>query len=182
MSTVTSPQLGLPFDFETLHTWTDSITVAESDAEGGSAARRLELEFSVHLTPTGARLRLVGPWPAEDSDAPCHPDAPAPRGVLWRAEVDLRAPGRSTISPPPDGGHRFSFATAHPLPELFTAPLAWAAEAGRWWKVPVEDLLMTMRRSLVLLDRHLENIRTPVRIPRRRRPATGRLCAVATAS
>jgi hypothetical protein len=182
MRTVDSPQLGLPFDFETLHTWTDTII----SAEAGPAGRQLELELSVHLTATGARLRLVGPWPAEEAGAPGRPDAPAPRGVLWRAEVDLRRPWRSTVSPPPEGGHHFSFATTHPFPELFTAPLAWAAEAGRWWKVPVEDLLMTMRRSLVLLDRHLERIRIPARrrgsASLRRGSATGPRRAVATAS
>lgn len=132
-------QLELPFAIDVMHTWTN--------AAGG-------LELTVTLTPTGARLLLVGPWPSD----------PAVHGVLWRGQVDLVHPGGTRLAPAPEGSFHLSrvvgFPTALPVPDCFTAPLAWAAEAGLAAGLgeTLDGLLMAMRRSLVLVARHFERV------------------------
>jgi hypothetical protein len=42
--------------------------------------------------------------------------------------------------------------------DCFTAPLSWAAEVGQQPGLEVEGLLMAMRRSLVQVARHLEQV------------------------
>jgi len=157
----TAAQLGLPFDFPVMRTWTDTA--------GDSA---FCLEFSVGLTPTGARLQLVGPWPTEEGPLLAG-GLPPVRGVLWRAVVDMADSRRTCIAPPPVGCRAFGFPTRLPL-DCFSAPLAWAAEVGRRQGVPVEALLMTMRRSLVTVGRHLERL-APLPAP----PREKRVCAAA---
>lgn len=144
-TTTIMTQLELPFDFSTMHSWTNSA--------GGETG----LEFSVNLTPTGARLCLQGPWPSEDGYSV--PGQLPTRGVLWQAHVDLADPRRTVIAPAPERSTRFSFFTRlRPLMEFFTAPLAWAAEVGQQPGLEVEGLLMSMRRSLVQVARHLEQV------------------------
>jgi len=136
-------QLGLPFDSSVLRTWTDNAGTS--------------LELSVSLTATGATLELRGPWPSEEPAA-CLPQLPPPSGVLWRATVDMLAPRRTRIAPSPVQPLRpISFPTHLPV-DCFTAPLAWAAEVGLRQGLAVEGLLMAMRRSLVMVARHLERV------------------------
>ena len=151
--TSAATQLELPFAIDVMHTWTN--------AAGG-------LELTVTLTPTGARLLLVGPWPS-DPDCPAPgslslPGDPMVRGVLWRGQVDLVHPGGTRLSPAPEGSFHLSrvvgFPTRLPVPDCFTAPLAWAAEAGLAAGLgeTLDGLLMAMRRSLVLVARHFERV------------------------
>ena len=141
-------QLGLPFDFGVTEcTWTDVAG---------------EVEFTASLTPTGARLALVGPWPAaEEAGAVARPMARLRRGVLWRAEVNMADPYSTRIDSAPQGiGSRVGsgFSTRLPFPDCFTAPVAWAHWVGRREGIPVEGLLMAMRRTLVMVARHLERV------------------------
>jgi hypothetical protein len=139
-----APQLGLSFDAHVLQTWTDA------------AAAQVGLELSVALTRTGARLTLIGPWPGGDGEAP------PPRGILWRAVVDVVGTTvGASISPAPEGAERLARATAFAsdLPiDCFTAPLAWTARVALEHDLPAEDLLLAMRRSLVLVARHLTRL------------------------
>jgi hypothetical protein len=149
-ATTIMTQLELPFDFSTMHSWTNSA--------GGEAG----LEFLVRLTPTGAKLCLRGPWPSEDGGL--FPGQLPPRGILWQADVDLADPRRTVIAPAPERSTRFSFFTRlRPLMDCFTAPLAWAAEVGQQPELEVEGLLMAMRRSLVQVARHLEQVEAGLR-------------------
>jgi hypothetical protein len=140
----TTQQLGLPFDFDVMHTWTDAVSPAAAG-----------MEFTACLTERGARLKLSGPWPrGEEEEGPFDPGVV---GVLWQAEIDMTDPGRTVIAPGPEHGLRIRFATRLPF-DCFTAPMAWAAVVGRRQGVEVEGLLMAMRRTLVAVARHLERL------------------------
>ena len=137
-------QLGLPFDAGVMQTWTD--------ADG-------DLELAVTLTSRGTRLCLVGPWPREGNETD---GLPPVRGVLWQAEVDLVDPRRTRVAPAPEGSARsMGFPHDGPVPDCFSAPLAWAARVGLRDEARqdgVDRLLMAMRRSLVLVARHLGQV------------------------
>jgi hypothetical protein len=139
----TTQQLGLPFDFDVMHTWTDAVSPAPAG-----------LEFTACLTERGARLKLVGPWPQEEEQ----PRGTGVVGVLWQAEIDMVDPSRTVIAPGPEHGLRISFATRLPFPDCFTAPMAWASVVGRRQGMGVEGLMMAMRRTLVAVARHLERL------------------------
>ena len=131
--TDTAAQLGLPFDAETLQTWVDSA---------GS------LELHISLTRSGARLRLIGPWPEGEEPT---------RGLIWQAEVDVTRPARARASAQPDGDSRLAFASDLPF-DWLAAPLRWAAEVMRRRQIQEHGLLLAIRRSLVLVARHLEGL------------------------
>jgi hypothetical protein len=141
----TSTQLGLSFDRDVLHTWTDRAT---------GASEATDMAFAIRLTPTGAVLRLSGPWPA--GEEPSVPRTEPHSGVLWEARVQMFGPARARVSAAPEG--REAEDDGQPLDLAFPA-LGWARLAARALpRAAALAFVEAMERSLDQVTGHLRRL------------------------